>query len=368
LWVFDGQRRGEIEAADADVVYRAIWFGGTDTDILGPAATDLDGDGAADLLFYSDAHDWDFYSGAVYLNYGPLGGGHGISESDGRLLPPADMAFFSGFGYDISVSESDGAVLIGQFLAGSGTVWLVHEPWWGDTVVTDLDAVRLSGEGYSSHAGWSVELADVTGDGVDDAMVGAPWLDWGGSGGVGGVYVVHGPIVGDQSLADADAVHYGLAAEYQLGELLSVVGDVDADGISEIWAARSAGFQSWAVSGATTGAWRVTNSAIVSFVHDEAGNLSGADHGDVDGDGWNDVVFGQWDTVTVLRTPMSGTVSVWDEAWSMVAPEGDDTYVSVEYLAVGDVDLDGRSDMLLSDPRNSDVADSRVWLMLGSSL
>jgi hypothetical protein len=111
LWVFDGQRRGEIEAADADVVYRAIWFGGTDTDILAPAATDLDGDGALDLLSFSDAHDWDFYSGAVYVNYGPLGSGHGISESDGRLLPPADLASSSFFGYDFSVSESDGAVL-----------------------------------------------------------------------------------------------------------------------------------------------------------------------------------------------------------------------------------------------------------------
>jgi hypothetical protein len=184
LWVFDGQRRGEIEAADADVVYRAIWFGGSNTDITTPAATDLDGDGLADLVFHSDAHDWDDYAGGVYVNYGPLGSGHGISESDGRLLPPADLAFTSFFGSGFAVSN--GAVLIGQYLAESGTVWLVHEPWWGDTVVTDLDAVRLSGEGYSSHAGWLVELADVTGDGVDDAMVSAPWLDWGGSAGRGG--------------------------------------------------------------------------------------------------------------------------------------------------------------------------------------
>jgi hypothetical protein len=368
LWVFDGQRRGEIEAADADVVYRAIWFGGSNTDILAPAATDLDGDGAADLLFYSDAHDWDFYSGAVYVNYGPLGSGHGISESDGRLLPPAELAFNSSFGYDTSVSESDGAVLIGQYLAESGTVWLVHEPWWGDTVVTDLDAVRLSGEGYSSHAGWSVELADVTGDGVDDAMVSAPWLDWGGPGGGGGVYVVHGPIVGDQSLADADAVHYGLAAEYQLGELLSVVGDVDGDGTEDFWSARQEGLQSWVVSGATTGAWRVTSSATVAFVHDEAGNLASApDYGDVDGDGWNDLVVGQRDTLTVLRTPMSGTVSVWDEAWSMVAPEGSDKYVNVDFVGVGDVDLDGFADVLVSDLKWDEV-DGRVWLVLGSSL
>lgn len=234
-------------------------------------------------------------------------------------------------------------------------------------MVTDLDAVRLSGEGFSSHAGWSVELADVTGDGVDDAMVSAPWLDRGGSGGVGGVYVVHGPIVGDQSLADADALHYGLAAAYQLGELLSVVGDVDGDGTPDLWAARHDGLQSWALSGSTIGEWRVTSSAIVSFVHDEAGNLIGAEPGDVDGDGWNDVVFGQRDTVTVLRTPMSGTVSVWDEAWSMVAPEGHDKYVNVDFVGVGDVDLDGLADVLVSDLKY-DEADGRVWLVLGSSL
>jgi hypothetical protein len=106
----------------------------------------------------------------------------------------------------------------------------------------------------------------------------------------------------------------------------------------------------------------------VSFVHDEAGNPSAAEHGDIDGDGWNDVVFGQMDALTVLRTPMLGTITVWDDAWSMVAPVSVDENSGVDFVAVGDIDLDGWSDVLFADPTNPDVADSRAWLVLGSSL
>jgi len=98
--------------------------------------------------------------------------------------------------------------------------------------------LTLTGEGAGDRAGWSVSAAgsgDVTCDGVDDVLVGAPGNDTGALD-AGAAYVVNGlpGLSGTKSLSETDGKVFGEAAGDNAGQAVSEAGDLDNDTFGDI--------------------------------------------------------------------------------------------------------------------------------------
>ncbi|PSP54526.1 hypothetical protein BRC82_10115 [Halobacteriales archaeon QS_1_67_19] len=102
----------------------------------------------------------------------------------------------------------------------------------GTANLTEADT-KISGDTATERAGWEITNAgDVNGDGVSDVVIGAPGSDDGATN-AGAVYVFYGPIEEDISLAQADAVFTGETAGDRAGVSIAA-GDLDGDGYSDV--------------------------------------------------------------------------------------------------------------------------------------
>jgi len=173
------------------------------------------------------------------------------------------------------------------------------------TGVVDLSAADaiLVGEDAGDQAGFSVASAgDVNGDGVDDVIVGAPGAEVGTASDAGAAYLFYGPVSGTLDLSTADAVFTGTTLSDDAG---------------------------WAVGG-----------------------------GDLNGDGWSDVVLSAQDrddgglnagAVYVFYGPVYGSNAAATADVTIVG-ENDGDQLGFRIDAAVDLDLDGIDDLVVSAP------------------
>ncbi len=103
----------------------------------------------------------------------------------------------------------------------------------GDLSLDDVGGI-WSGAAGADKAGFVVAAAgDIDGDGYDDVIVGAPYSDAGTSN-AGAAYLVRGPATGRTSLSVADATWLGTDASENAGIAVAGVGDVDGDGYDDV--------------------------------------------------------------------------------------------------------------------------------------
>jgi hypothetical protein len=94
--------------------------------------------------------------------------------------------------------------------------------------------ITLVGEGPGDQAGYQVELADLNGDRVDDLIIGA-WLNDGGGDASGAVYIEYGPLPKKSiNLEKADVKLYTEAAGDYVGEGPLGIADLDNDGAADL--------------------------------------------------------------------------------------------------------------------------------------
>ena len=294
-----GPVAGDVSLSLAD----ARLVGEASSDLAGgsvSSAGDVDGDGFSDLLVGADGNDEGGSSaGAAYLMYGPVGGNIDLSLADAKLIGEATSddagASVSSAG-DVNGDGFDdlliGAPYNDEGGSSAGAAYLVYGPILGDLDLSLADA-KLIGETTSDYAGSSVSSAgDVNGDGFDDLLVGAPHNDEGGID-AGAAYLVHGPVLGNIDLSQADAKLIGEDGSDNAGEAVSSAGDVNGDGYDDLLVGTDIG-EAYLVLGPVLGDVVLTDAAIrflEESVGDDAGSvLSGA--GDVDGDGRPDLLLG----------------------------------------------------------------------------
>jgi hypothetical protein len=231
--------------------------------------------------------------------------------------------------------------------------------WAGTNPVADIQIKgEAAGDGFAN----SVEAAgDVNGDGFIDYIAGAAGDDDIGLGS-GQAYLFYGPLTHNIGARNADATVTGEAEVDGLGNAVAGAGDVNGDGYDDILiGARSNdsnGIQAgraYLFYGPMTGTHSALEAdAIISGDPFYELGWSVAAAGDVDGDGFGDVLVGAWMADLVGQAflflgPLSGELEVAD---------ADAAFKGIIFseelgdaVAAGDLNDDGVPDLILGAPR-----------------
>jgi len=301
----------------------ASFYGEASGDRAGQAvcgAGDVNGDGYDDLLVgVSENSEAATTAGQAYLVFGretgwqtsvTLGAADasflGEQFGDDAGYAVATAGDVDGDGYDDLLIGASGADDVGS---QSGKLYLVlggATGWAMDTPLAAADASFL-GCDWNEYAGQSVAIpGDVNGDGYDDLLIGGPGNDAAASY-AGQVYLILGRPSGwsiDVMLSNADASFQGEAMEDRAGYSVSGAGDVDGDGLADFVVGATTSGESHPFAGQVyLILGRVSGWAISTPISTADGFLLGeredaslghsvAGGGDLDGDGYDDVLAG----------------------------------------------------------------------------
>lgn len=310
------------------------------------AAADVDGDGLADVVVGAPTARTD--RGALYVYLG------GDTHLGG--VGDADLVVY-GSGWDTYLGETlstggdvdgDGYIDVAagsyNFDNGTGRVALMAGGPGG--LDPSAESVVVGPDGHSTQFASALTSAgDFDGDGFADLYVAAPNVH----GGAFGYFYRGGPT----GFVDAPAVRYAALASF--GASVSDAGDVDADGYDDVLVGSDVA-TAWLLRGSATGPGRATAQVLPSPV----GTLGpSAPAGDMDGDGFDDVVLGQigggaW----VFR----GTAAGLDPTpWATLAPPAGSSYFGSALAAGRDWTGDGRADVAVWSADD----DGTLWLYAG---
>jgi hypothetical protein len=345
------------------------------------AAGDVNGDGYADVLV--GASHWDnsqVDAGRAYLYLGSAAGlastASWTAESDqfggGFGDSVASAGDVNGDGYDDVVVGEDGYEN-GQTHEGRALLYLGSaDGLQGTASWTAESDLTLASFGVSV-----ASAGDVNQDGFDDVLVGAPGYD-NGQAGVGRTYLYLGSAAGLSAtavwIADSDQ-EYGY-----FGASLASAGDVNGDGHSDVVVGayhyengqldegRGYVFLGSADGLETTAAWRVESDLIGAFF-----GWSVASAGDVNGDGYSDVVVGAYHydngeshegRAYVYLGSAAGldTTAAWKAESDQI-----NGYFGHSVASAGDTNGDGYADVVVGATwyDNDQLNEGRAFLYLG---
>ena len=244
----------------------------------------------------------------------------------------------------------------------AGAVYVLSGALPSSGTMGDAPAL-LTGMTSGSEVGSSVAAAgDVDGDGNPDLLMGGP--GYGGTTYVGAVYLVYSPILGELPLSGADMNAVGTGSGDYAGQCVAGVGDLNDDGQDDF---------AVGAPGADTNTGRAyllygpkEGSFILSFSNGEwdgtsSGEASGstlAGAGDMNGDGYDDVLVGapsqsaggtQRGATYLLSGPASGDGTLSDADATLMG-EADKDLAGTAIRAAGDMNGDGYSDVLVGAP------------------
>ena len=286
----------------------------------------IDGaDEARDVSWYADTDADGFGDPDVYLGEACDDPGDGApndldcDDTDGSVYPGASETWYDGID-----SDCDGLSDFDQDLDGFDSVDFGEDdcddtdPFvhpgrtdvCDDGIDNDCDGVTdpcafdhtLWGEAAGDIAGSALASGDVNGDGFSDLLIGADREDRGGAG-AGAAYVVYGPLSGDSNLSAAGAKLVGQEIGDHAGISIDST-DLDGDGFQDVLVGAydsdlggaSAG-TTYVVHGPVTGEVDLDN-ASAFLLGEQAGDLAGyavAGGGDINGDGTQDLLIGAYE-------------------------------------------------------------------------
>jgi len=350
-------------------------------------AGDANGDGFSDLLVGASNHD----AGAgalanrgqayLYLGAASVPGAAATWEkqsvSQAGALAGCSVASagdVNGDGYD--------DVILGAYLFGP-----VQTPERGKAVLylgtpagpsTTPGWIVDGGNDYY-HFGFCVASAgDVNGDGYDDVIVGAPGRYVGPVSDGGAVFVYHGSASGLST--SPSWTRYATSGGDRLGYSVAGAGDVNGDGYADVivGAPTADSKRVWVHLGSPDGVqespvWSGQAPPGDTSLDYFGGSVASA--GDVNGDGYSDIIIGAM--YFSHGTSREGAAFVYhgaqrgpfaSPAWSLEGGQAQGTF-GYSVAGAGDVNGDGYSDVIVGMPGFSDTSTSRgkTFLYGGSS-
>ncbi len=348
--LFRGNAGTGLGVASSSVIYGA---GSANFGYSVSTAGDMNGDGYADLIVGAPGTTGG--NGAALLHLGTS------AASLVGLTATSSLSGISGeqLGHAVALAgdvngDGFGDVVLGSpvYSSSSGRARVYR-----GSAAPLLDAAHLywthNGAAAGGRAGAAVGTAgDVNGDGISDLLVGAPV-----QGGIGGVKVFHG--APDPPATTAAWTMQGTADYQRLGNCVASAGDVNGDGYSDVLVGIPGGstdlgqvmlFHGSATGLSATPAWTKSG----ENVNDGFGHAV-ASAGDVNGDGYSDVLIGaprwplgainQWrGKVYLFLGAASGLAAT--PAWSKDGPQVESRF-GYSLSSAGDVNGDGWSDVVI---------------------
>ncbi len=249
---------------------------------------DLNYDGFNDIFVEVPSYQVDGVTGTVFIYYGALGGivnpTPGITLSGHLGGNVAGVGDVNGDGYN--------DVLLGDSYTGKVLVYLGSL-----NGLSAADVITLEVDQSTSLTRHSVAaLGDVNRDGAADMLVGAPNYN-SGAGGLGAAFVYYGAMIGP-NVAPATLLEGNLTG-LELGGSVAAVGDINGDGYDDVVAGSQHYDHDEIDEGGALiylgGATGLNVTPVMTLESNQAGAQFGysvAGAGDLNGDGYDDVVVG----------------------------------------------------------------------------
>ncbi len=235
-----------------------------------------------------------------------------------------------------SFAATGTSAVVPTALAKGVYFWRLHNV--GQTAASPVwEFTVRAGNAPSVNTSWGT-MVDVNGDGLADVAVGAP-----GGGAVAAAVSIY---LGTPNWAGAvpATVLTSPAGVIQFGESVASAGDVNGDGIADL------------VVGASTGAFLYLGSASglqtapAATLSAQSGTSVVASAGDVNGDGYADVIVGVPSAnvayVYLGGATLSGSVS---PTWTLNGPAGSSSF-GFSVASAGDIQGDGFADIVVGAP------------------
>jgi hypothetical protein len=345
------------------------------------SAGDVNGDGYADVIvgapYYSNGQDRE---GRAYVYYGSASGLEPLPawtfESN---LVECEIGWSVASAGDVNGDGYDDVLVASEFcgaLDREGRVYLFLGSAAG---LSATHAWMIQGGGSDESLGWSIASAgDVNNDGYDDVIVGAPWASY-PEGHEGRAYVFYGSASGLSTTANWTAESNVDWSDF--GQSVASAGDVNGDGFSdaiigyvgmsnpEVAEGRAYVYLGSASGLSTMPAWMYENNHAGSELGESV-----ASAGDVNGDGFSDVIVGGFrygnpeprEGVAYLFLGSASGLS-FTPAWKAESNQDYAEY-GQSVASAGDINHDGYDDVLVGAPwySSGENYEGRAFLYYGS--
>lgn len=346
-------------------------------------AGDVNGDGYSDIVVGAIYfHQGQMNEGGALLYYGSANGispgKYSVLESNvtGAMLGSAvaGAGDVNGDGYSDVVA---GAILYENGLEGEGAAFLCYGSATG---LDTANPVIIESNQMHARLGKAVASAgDVNGDGYSDVAIAAPYFDNSQSD-EGAVFVHYGSATGIQQNAslvlESDLMNAGL------GTSVACAGDVNGDGYADLLV----GSRYWGKGQLDEGAALIYHGAASGLKLKPDVVIKGtqlqshmgsalASAGDVNGDGYSDIVTGAY--LFDKGQKNEGIISVYHGAPGKLAAGQPSSLTSIQAMsrygyavaAAGDVNGDGYDDVIVGAPYydNGQAAEGAAFIYPGAS-
>ncbi len=323
------------------------------------SAGDVNGDGYSDVIIGAN-RSYSSWTGGANIYFG------GSSMNNIADVILVGEAAYNLFGFSVSSAGdvngdgySDVIVAAYGYSSNTGKAYI----YFGGTAMNNTADLTMSGETIDSYYGSSVSYAgDVNGDGFSDVIVGAS----GYASYFGKAYIYFG---GTSMNNIEDVTMTGEAATNYFGESVSSAGDVNGDGYSDVIIGADGFISHTGKAYLFFGGISMNNTPDVTMTGETTNNFFGrsvSTAGDVNGDGYTDLIVGAF-----KNSSETGRVYLYDyfmkneiTADMTITGNVPDARLGMSVSTAGDVNGDGYSDVIVGQDAYSSYT-GRAFIYFG---